>query len=402
MRDTRRHEAICQMELAPQEGVTPETEEVALMKLLVGWFRCPVLGLLVVSLGLTLTPTPSGYAQTPQVLRVGLAEDPDILDPTLARTFVGRIVFASLCDKLYDIDPALQIVPQLAASLPQRAADGKTLTIPLRQGVKFHDGTEFNAEAAKFSLERHVNLPGSQRKSDIASLDKVEVVDAFTIRLTLHNPFAPFLAQLTDRAGMMVSPQAVQALGEKFGTQPVCAGPFKFKERVAQDRIVLERFAEYWERDKVFVDQIVFKIIVDPSVRLANLQAGELDLFERVRPTDLAEVRKDRNVVLSSVVGLGYQGITINIANSDGLSKALRPLTTPLAQDPRVREALEVSIDRKVLSDVITNGEFLPDCLPISTLSVFYPQGVTCAERDVTKAKQLLAQAGVPTPVELA
>ena len=234
------------------------------MKLLVGWSCCPVLGLLVMSLGLTLPPTPSGYAQTPKALRVGLAEDPDILDPTLARTFVGRIVFASLCDKLYDIDPNLNIVPQLAASLPQRAADGKTLTIPLRQGVKFHDGTEFNAEAAKFSLERHANLPGSQRKSDIASLDKVEIVDPFTIRLTLHNPFAPFLAQLTDRAGMMVSPQAVQALGEKFGTQPVCAGPFKLKERVAQDRIVLERFAEYWERDKVFVDQIVFKIMSIP------------------------------------------------------------------------------------------------------------------------------------------
>jgi peptide/nickel transport system substrate-binding protein len=375
-------------------------EEAALMKLLVGWGRATVLGLLVMSLGLVLTPTPRGYAQTPKVLRVGLAEDPDILDPTLARTFVGRIVFASLCDKLYDIDPNLNIVPQLAESLPQHAADGKTLTITLRQGVKFHDGTEFNAEAAKFSLERHANLPGSQRKSDIASLNKVEIVDLFTIRLTLQNPFSPFLAQLTDRAGMMVSPQAAQALGEKFGTQPVCAGPFKFKERVAQDRIGLERFAEYWGKDKVFVDQIVFKIIVDPSVRLANLQAGELDLFERVRPTDLSEVRKDPNIVLSSVVGLGYQGITINIANSDGLGKAPRPLHTPLAKDPRVREALEISLDRTVLNDVINNGEFVPNCLPIPMVSAFYPKATKCAERDITRAKQLLAQAGVPTPVK--
>jgi peptide/nickel transport system substrate-binding protein len=370
------------------------------MKLLISWSHCAVLGLLVMSLGLALIPIPSGNAQMPKVLRVGLAEDPDILDPTLARTFVGRIVFASLCDKLYDIDPTLNIVPQLAASLPQRAADGKTLTIPLRQGVKFHDGTEFNAEAVKFSLERNANLPGSQRKSDIASLDKVEIVDPFTIRLTLHNPFAPFLAQLTDRAGMMMSPRAVQALGEKFGTQPVCAGPFKFKERAAQDRIVLERFAEYWDRDKVFIDQIIFKIIVDPSVRLANLKAGELDLFERVRPTDLGEVRKDPNVALSSVVGLGYQGITINIANSDGVGKTPRSVNTPLAKDPRVREALEVSIDRKILNDVINNGEFVPDCLPIPTLSVFYPPGMKCAERDVTRAKLLLAQAGVPTPVK--
>src|SRR2546426_11998966 len=271
------------------------------MRWSLGMRRLFLLVLLGVGLSLVPTATRGGMAQGPKVLRVGLAEEPDILDPTLARTFVGRIVFASLCDKLYDIDSNLNIVPQLATSLPQLADDGKTLTITLRQGVKFHDGTDFNAEAAKFSLERHATLPGSQRKSDIASLDKVEVIDPLTIRLTLQNPFSPFLAQLTDRAGMMVSPKAVQALGEKFGTQPVCAGSLKFKERVAQDRIVLERFADYWDKDKVFIDQVIFKIIIDPSVRLANLKAGELDLFERVRPTDLAEVRKDPNVVLSSI-----------------------------------------------------------------------------------------------------
>ncbi len=119
------------------------------MKLLVGWSRVTFLGLLVLSLGLPLILTRSGNAHAQKVLRVGLAEDPDILDPTLARTFVGRIVFASLCDKLYDIDANLNIVPQLATSLPQLADDGKTLTITLRQGVKFHDGTDFNAEAAR-------------------------------------------------------------------------------------------------------------------------------------------------------------------------------------------------------------------------------------------------------------
>ena len=257
------------------------------MKLLVGWFRYPVLGLLVMSLGLPLTSTPSGHAQTPKVLRVGLAEDPDILDPTLARTFVGRIVFASLCDKLYDIDSNLHIVPQLAVSLPQRSADGKTLTIPLRQGVKFHDGTEFNAEAAKFSLERHANLPGSQRKSDIASLNTVEIVDPFTIRLTLHHPFAPFLAQLTDRAGMMVSPKAAKELGDKLGTKPVCAGPYRFVERVAQGRIVGERFADYWDKGNVFVDRVEFIPITDSTARLASLRSGDLTMIERVSPTDL-------------------------------------------------------------------------------------------------------------------
>lgn len=363
------------------------------------WSRLVLLGLLVIALGLTMAPAASVSAQAQKVvLRVGLAEDPDILDPTLARTFVGRIVFASLCDKLYDIDANLNIVPQLATSLPE--INGQTLTIQLRQGVKFHDGTDFNADAAKFSLERHLTLLGSRRKSEISLLQKVEVVDDFTIRLTLSAPFAPFLAQLADRAGMMVSPTAVKALGDKFGTKPVCAGPFKFVSRVAQDNITLERFPDYWGKGRIFVDQIVFKIIVDSAVRLLNLQAGQLDLAERIRPTDLDQATGDPNLVVSSVTGLGYNGISINIANKNGLGKPPAQLDTPLAKDPRVREALELSIDRNVLNDVINAGKFEPDCTPLPSPSPFRPKELQCPGRDVNKAKQLLKEAGVATPVK--
>ena len=118
-------------------------------------------------------------------LRIGLAEDPDILDPTLARTYVGRIVFASFCDKLFDIDEKLNIVPQLALS-HETSADGKEVTIKLRPGVKFHDGEPFDAEAAKFSIERHMTLPASFRKPELASVDHVEVVDPLTIKLVLE------------------------------------------------------------------------------------------------------------------------------------------------------------------------------------------------------------------------
>src|SRR5215217_3962753 len=118
----------------------------------------------------------SGVAAAQTTLRIGLAEDPDILDPTLARTYVGRIVFASLCDKLFDIDETLNIVPQLALA-HETSADGKAVTIRLRPGVKFHDGEPLDAEAAKFSLERHLNMQGSFRKPEIAALDRVEVVD---------------------------------------------------------------------------------------------------------------------------------------------------------------------------------------------------------------------------------
>src|SRR5262245_12123652 len=149
----------------------------------------------------------SSGALAQATLRVGLAEDPDVLDPTLARTYVGRIVFASLCDKLFDIDENVNIVPQLALS-HETTEDGKTVTIKLRPGVKFHDGAAMDGEAVKASLERHMTMQGSFRKPELAAVDKVEVADPLTIRLHLKSPFSPLIAQLTDRAGMVMSPKA--------------------------------------------------------------------------------------------------------------------------------------------------------------------------------------------------
>ena len=134
-----------------------------------------------------------------QSFRVGLAEDPDVLDPTLARSFVGRVVFAALCDKLFDIDEKLDIVPQLATSY-EWSADSKVLTLKLRPGVTFHDGEKFDAAAVKFNIERHKTLPGSNRRGELAPVTTVDVVDAATVRLNLSAPFSPLLAQLADRA----------------------------------------------------------------------------------------------------------------------------------------------------------------------------------------------------------
>ncbi|HWX57686.1 ABC transporter substrate-binding protein, partial [Bradyrhizobium sp.] len=247
-----------------------------------------LLRLAVAIAALVLALGTGAIAQT--TLRIGLAEDPDILDPTMARTYVGRIVFAAFCDKLFDIDEKLDIVPQLALS-HETSADGKEVTIKLRPGVKFHDGEPLDAEAAKFSLERHLTMQGSFRKPELAVLDHVDVVDPLTIKLVLKSPFSPLIAQLTDRAGMMVSPKAAKAEGDKFGLHPVCAGPYKFVERVQQDRIVFEKFADYWNKDNIFIDRVVFLPIVDATVRLANLRSGGLDLIERVLATDIKDVR---------------------------------------------------------------------------------------------------------------
>src|ERR1700736_1646425 len=186
-----------------------------------------ILRLALVAMALLMSLVTGVDAQT--TLRVGLAEDPDVLDPTLARTYVGRIVFSALCDKLFDIDAKLNIVPQLALS-HETSADGKEVTIKLRPGVKFQDGEPFDADAVKFTLDRHMTMQSSLRKAELAQIDKVEVSDPLTVKLLLKAPFSPLIAQLTDRAGMMVSPKAAKEAGDKFGQHPVCAGPYKFVE----------------------------------------------------------------------------------------------------------------------------------------------------------------------------
>jgi peptide/nickel transport system substrate-binding protein len=330
--------------------------------------------------------------QAQTTLRIGIAEDPDILDPSIGRTYVGRIVFSAFCDKLFDIDEKLNIVPQLALS-HETSADGKEMTIKLRPGVKFHDGEPLDAEAAKFSIERHMTLPTSFRKSELASVDHVEVVDPLTIKLVLKTPYSPLIAQLTDRSGMMVSPKAAKEAGDKFGLHPVCAGPYKFVERVQQDRMVFEKFADYWNKDNIHIDRVVFLPIVDATVRLANLKSGGLDLIERVLATDIKDVRADSRLVLSTAPELGYLGLTVNIGNDK--SKG------PLSQSAKVRQALDLSIDREALNQVVFNGEFTPGNQWVSPTHPYYQKAFPVHGRDIAKAKALLKEAGVTTPVSV-
>jgi len=146
----------------------------------------------------------AALAAQAQTLRIGLAEDPDVLDPSLARTFVGRIVFAALCDKLFEVDEKLNIIPQLAEK-HEWSADSKALTITLRPGVTFHDGEKLDAAAVKYSLERHKTMPGSNRRGELAPVTSVDIVDPMTVRLNLNAPFSPLLAQLAD-GGRVVIP----------------------------------------------------------------------------------------------------------------------------------------------------------------------------------------------------
>jgi ABC-type dipeptide transport system, periplasmic component len=153
-----------------------------------------------------------------------------------------------------------------------------------------------------------------------------------TVKLALKTPFSPLIAQLTDRAGMIVSPKAAKAEGDKFGLKPVCAGPYKFVERVQQDRIVFEKFADYWDKDKIKIDRIVYLPLVDATVRLANLKSGGLDLIERLLATDIKAVQSDPKLKLSTAIEIGYQGVTLNVGKDKTKGRSASPQSAPGAR----------------------------------------------------------------------
>ncbi|MGH7155395.1 MAG: ABC transporter substrate-binding protein, partial [Acetobacteraceae bacterium] len=234
-----------------------------------------------VALMILLILTMASPASARHVLRIGLNDDPDILDPAQSGFFVGRIVFAAVCDKLIDIDAKNDFVPQLATAW-QWSPDSRALTLTLRDGVRFHDGTVLDADAVRTNLERYRNAPYSLRKAELKPVSAVEVVDPHTVRLVLAQPYAPLPAVLADRAGMMISPAGIARLGNKLADELPCAGPFKLTQRVPQDRIVVDRFPGYWNADAIKLDEIVYQPIPSTTVRLVDLKAGQLDMVERL------------------------------------------------------------------------------------------------------------------------
>jgi peptide/nickel transport system substrate-binding protein len=327
-----------------------------------------------------------------QTLRISLRQDLDVLDPTLTTSYVARIVLAGLCDKLFDVDATLHIVPQLATGYEW--SDDRTLVIHLRSGVTFHDGETMDAYAVKYSLERHLTLQGSFRKSEISSIDHIEVVDPATVRVVLQNPSGAFLAQLTDRSGMIYPPKATEAAGKDFALHPICSGPFTFVERVAQEHVTLVRFPDYWDAKDIHFDKVVYQVLPDNSVRFANLRAGTTDITEYLAPTDVATVKADPRLKLAVSDALGYIGLINNLD--------LGPRSdTPYGKNALVRRALDAAIDRAALVNVVFNDMFAPNVQPVAPNSPFYDEALTPPSRDLAKARALLRQAGVTPPITL-
>lgn len=326
----------------------------------------------------------SGSLAAAQVARVGLNDDPDTIDPALSQAFSTRLVLTTVCDKLFDINKDLDIIPRLAESY-EWSDDGKELTLKLRPNVKFHDGETMDAAAVQYNFERNMTLEGSFRRSELEGITGFEVVDPLTLKVKLNAPSAPLISILADRAGVMVSPKVAKELGANLGSNPVCAGPFKFVSRVPQGKIIFETDPNYWDKENIHVDGVEFLAVNDTTVRLANLQSGEFDIIERVSPTDVKTIEGDSSLKLSKASEIGYGYIQFNVGNGARAEKF---------KDERVRQAVSAAIDRQALVDVAFDGQYLPGNQAIAPGSYYHDKSRPVPARDVEKAKQLLKEAG--------
>jgi peptide/nickel transport system substrate-binding protein len=332
-------------------------------------------------------------------LVMALSAEPDRLDPTTSSSLYTRYVMQTMCEKLYDIDASGEIIPMLATELPDVSADGLTVTIPVKQDVVFADGTELDAEAVVGTIERGLTLEGSSRKSELGPITGVTAVDSETVEITYSEPFAPLTAALADRAGMVLSPAALAEKGDAFGDSPVCVGAFKFVERVPQTSITVERDPLYYDAENVHLDTITYRIITDSNIRSANLKSGDVQVADTISTQDVGSLAETDGIGVLQVGSLGYQGLTLNLGNVNGVGTPAEPLDTPLASEATIREALSMSVDREALVSSVFSNWYSPACSPISPSSPFSSEASeACAEYDPAAAKEMLEAAGVTVP----
>ena len=336
----------------------------------------------------TAAAAPTEKATRGGTLTVAIDSNMKNLDPLKSSLLVDRQVHYQIYDSLVQVGPDLKIAPDLADSWD--TSDPKAIVFKLHPGVKFQDGTDFNATAVKFNIDRILASDTSPRKSEISSVASVDVVDPLTVKFNLKGPFAPLLATLVDRAGMMVSPAAVQKYGDDLTIAPIGAGtgPFRFVEWKQDDHVTLERNPDYWKTaangDKLpYLDKITYRIIVDENARLNNLKTGDVDITQRPPAKDIAAIKKDSSFVYKETPALDFGGIELNPSAEPFNNKALR-------------QAVAFAVDRDQILQTVAFGIGTVSNGPISPPMPAYDKAFKPYTHDVAKAKAKLTEGGKP------
>jgi ABC-type transport system substrate-binding protein len=316
-----------------------------------------------------------------QTVTYAAGADPDSLDPANAESNPSEAINRMMYENLVRFDAKLNLVPGLAERWEQ-SADGMTWIFFLRKGVKFHDGTPFNAEAVKYFIDRMIGPEKPSRAGLYAPLvASAEVVDESTVRLRMKTPFAFLLNNIAHSASGIVSPTAHRALGKDIARKPVGTGPFKFVEWVHGDHITLAANDAYWG-GKPKLDRIVVKTVKEDSARLMMLQSGDAHLAVRLPAEDIPRLAKDPNIQLDSTETLRVLYVGFNCAK--------QPFS-----DPRVRQAFNLATDRESIVKNLYQGRALVASNIVAPLTTgYFPMAPI--PYDPERAKKLLAEAGFP------
>jgi len=264
---------------------------------------------------------------------IALESELRTLDPLDSSLLVEREVFYNMYDSLFTIDPSLKISPGLVKTWD--VSDPMNLKFTLQSGVKYQDGTAFDAQSVKDNIQRYQTTSTSRRKSDLASVASVEVVDDTHVIFHLKKPDATLLATLVDRAGMMLSMAAVKAGGQNFSLAPTGAGsgPFEFVEWKRNDHLKLKKNPGYWKSGLPYLDGVTYRAIPDVNAILAALKTGDIDIARTIAPKDVASVKADSTFIYRDTPAIGFNGFELNTG------------AAPF-NDPAKRKAVALAIDR--------------------------------------------------------
>ncbi len=316
-------------------------------------------------------------------LRYVLSTGIKTLDPLHRVDKKERAVGHSIYNGLVKQDPAMNIIPDLALKW-DISTDGKTITFHLAKGVKFHDGTDFNAKAAKWNFDKILdpNWVSTSRADLVAAVDKVEVLDDQTLVMKLKLAWRPILATLSLTDNLMISPTAYDKYGDFFGQRPVGTGPFVFKEWLADSRIIITKNDKYWENGVPYLDAIYYLMAADKAVQMAMLRTGEADLVDDMAAIDVVAVKGNPKIKIESLVTNSWENTFFRITQAPYNNKALR-------------QAISYALDKQKLVDVQWEGNASP---AYTTYGYSWWSDPTYQpyKYDTKKAKEKLIEAGYP------
>ncbi|HET8568016.1 MAG TPA: ABC transporter substrate-binding protein [Candidatus Limnocylindria bacterium] len=306
------------------------------------------------------------------------------MDPAFSGHTTGRRLFRMIYDPLIDLDEKGNIIPVLAERW--ETPDPTTIVLHLRQGVTFHDGSKFDAEAVKFHFDRHLDpKTGSLRRSELLALASVTIDGAYAVRLKLKAPDQSFLSTLFDRPGMILSPNAVAKNRDDTSLKPVGTGPFKLVEHVNDDHTTVERNPNYWMKDRPYLDRIRQRSVPTDSTRLIEVRSGNAHIAELVPYQDVERLKSAPEVNVVSIPGSRYYYVVWNVASPYGKSKEFR-------------QALNYLMDRDAMGKAVFYGLGEPAFAPFMAGTAFHDPAYRPFTRDIAKAKALLEKADVPRP----